>query len=87
MVSIVADKQGNILTPPLVSALGLLDQKEDAELIKAISDEVRDEAENQLKGGKGKAFDDRIRSVMRRIIRDAIGKKPVLAVQLHQLGK
>jgi ribonuclease J len=84
VVSIVVNKSGKAVTAPQISAPGLLDPREDGEFMDALSEAVREEVD-ALAGSKHKGFEDRIRSVLRRMIRDELGKKPVLGVQLHAL--
>ncbi|MAR56703.1 MAG: RNase J family beta-CASP ribonuclease [Rickettsiales bacterium] len=86
VVSIVIDKKGKVASAPQIAGLGLLDPKEDQELINTLSDAVKEETETLMKAGRNKGFDDRIRSVLRKIIREELGKKPVLAVHLHELA-
>lgn len=86
ILSMVVDKHGKIVSKPLLSGPGVLDPKEDAELIRELCEEVADEAQKIIRSGKEKGLDDRIRAVIRRTIGSELGKKPVLDIQLHRLG-
>ena len=68
-----------------LSTQGVLDPKEDSELLDVIAQEIKDEVETAIRQGKQKALDDRIRAAIRRVIRSELGKKPVLDVHSHQL--
>ncbi len=86
ILSMVLDKHGKIVSKPMLSGPGVLDVKEDAELMQDICDQVAEEVHKVIKSGKTKGLDDRIRAVIRRIIGTELGKKPVLDIQLHQLS-
>lgn len=86
ILSMVVDKHGKIVSKPLLSGPGVLDPKEDAELIRELCEEVADEAQKIIRSGKEKGLDDRIRAVIRRTIGSELGKKPVLDIQVHRLG-
>lgn len=85
-VSLVFDKKGRVISGPSIGAPGVLDPAEDGEIMEQLQQAITEEAERAVKQGKEKVLDDKIRSVIRRIIRDEVGKKPVLEVQVHQLS-
>ena len=68
-----------------LSSQGILDPKEDGELLSEIAQAVKEEGESAMQQGKRKALDDRIRAAIRRIIRNELGKKPVLDVHIHEV--
>lgn len=83
LASLVFDKKGALVGNVRISAPGVLDSEEDGELIKDMCDEI---AALTKKPAKGKGFEEAIRNVMRRVIRDELGKKPVLDVHIHRMG-
>ena len=87
MASIALRKDGTLATPVQISAPGCLDPQEDKELIDEIRAEIAALISKPAKGGsaKGKALDESIRNVLRKIVRDELGKKPVLDVHVHQV--
>lgn len=85
VASLVIDKKGKLMCEVGLSAQGVLDPKEDGELMGELKSEIKKAAEEMLKQGKDKALDDRVRSVMRRIIGKELGKNPVLDVHVHRL--
>ena len=86
-ISIALRKDGTLATPVQISAPGCLDPQEDKELIDEIRAEIAALISKPAKGGsaKGKALDESIRNVLRKIVRDELGKKPVLDVHVHQV--
>lgn len=89
VASITMNKHGQLATSPIISAPGCLDAIEDKALITMICEEVAELVEKAGKGagksGKGKPLEDAIRNLLRKIIRDELGKKPVLDVHVHQI--
>jgi len=84
--SVVFDKKGKLASRPQISGLGVLDPAADGRLLGTMQDDISDEIEQVLKSGKAKTLEDRIRSVMRKVIRDELGKSPVLDVHIHRLS-
>lgn len=78
--SIVLDERGSLICPVQISFLGVLDEKEDAEIIA----EYKGEIEDLLEGIKKKASDEQVKEAirlsLRRIIRRDLDKKPVIEV-------
>ncbi len=89
VVSLTLNKHGVLASAPIISAPGCLDATEDKELIETISEEVETLIEKAGKGvgksGKGKSLEDAIRNLLRKMIRDELGKKPVLDVHIHTI--
>ncbi len=86
VVSIVLGKNGQLADAPIISAPGCLDDNEDKELLAAMRDEIKDAIGKAGKGAnKGRGLDETIRGVLRKIIRDELGKKPVLDVHIHSV--
>ncbi|MBN8543013.1 MAG: ribonuclease J [Alphaproteobacteria bacterium] len=84
-VSLVLDKKGALVGRPKFSAPGCLDSQEDRAMFEAMTEEI--EAILDKRGGKVKLhqLEESIRNVLRRMISEELGKKPVLDVHLHQL--
>lgn len=86
VVSVVMDKKGQLACPPLISAPGCLDDNDDEELLTALRDEVFEAIAKATRGGsKGRMLDESIRGAIRKMIRDELGKKPVLDVHIHSM--
>jgi ribonuclease J len=86
VVSLTINKKGDLAGSPMISAPGCLDDIEDKELLHALRDEVAETVVKNGRSGKGKLLDESIRNAIRKLIRDELGKKPVLAVHIHQLS-
>jgi ribonuclease J len=85
-VSVVMDKKGQLAVPPMISAPGCLDAVEDKDLINVMREEVTEAVAKAARGGsKGRQLDESIRGVIRKIVRDELGKKPVLDVHIHSM--
>lgn len=85
MASITIKKNGDILGRPIISAPGCMDDKEDHELLNALSDDVLAYAEKGKWSGKVKTLEEGIRSLLRKSIRDELGKHPVLVVHVVEV--
>jgi ribonuclease J len=86
IVSIVMDKKGQLALPPMISAPGCLDNGDDEELLSALRAEVVEAvAKATRSGGKGRQLDESVRGAIRKMIRDELGKKPVLDVHIHSM--
>ena len=86
VVSLTINKKGDLAGSPMISAPGCLDDIEDKELLHALRNEVAETVVKNGRSGKGKLLDESIRNAIRKLIRDELGKKPVLAVHIHQLS-
>lgn len=84
-ISVVLNKKGELAGIPLISAPGCLDAEEDKALINELREEVAEAVKKGGRGGKGKQLDEIIRGAARKLIRDELGKKPVLDVHIHSL--
>ena len=86
IASIVMDKKGQLALPPMISAPGCLDDNDDKELLETLRDEVAEAVAKATRGGnKGRQLDESVRGVIRKLIRDELGKKPVLDVHIHSM--
>jgi ribonuclease J len=85
-VSLVIGKKGELVGSPRISAPGCLDEAEDKEIYDVLREAVEDVIGKGARGGsKGRMLDDAIRNAVRKVIRDELGKKPVLDVHIHNL--
>jgi ribonuclease J len=85
IASLVLKKNGDMASPALISAPGCLDDGEDAELISDMCKQISEVVSKNQKNGKGKQLEESIRNVMRKTIREELGKTPVLNVHIHQI--
>lgn len=89
IASVVLGKNGGLASDPLISAPGCLDSAEDKALIDgmaaAISELVEKNGKSGGRSGKNRPLEESIRNSLRKIIRDELGKKPVLDVHIHQM--
>lgn len=83
VASVVVDRGGELIGRPRISAPGCLDADEDKEIIAAIADAITDVVERGRWRGKESQLQEAVRLAMRRIIREELGKKPVLDVHIH----
>lgn len=80
IASLAINKKGELAGGVKISAPGILDAEDDKDLIHDLCLEI---AEIAKKPAKGKALDESIRNAMRKLIREELGKKPVLDVHIH----
>jgi ribonuclease J len=85
VASLVLNKKQEIVGRPRISAPGSLDEGEDKDLIYAMEDAIIEVVERGRWTGKIGPLQEAIRNSMRKIIREELGKKPVLAVHLHEV--
>lgn len=83
IASLIIDKKGQMAGNVRISAPGVLDAEEDKDLIADLCDEISALAR---KPAKGKGLEESVRNAMRRVVRDELGKKPVLDVHIHHMG-
>ncbi len=84
--SVSISEQGELISPVLVSAPGVLDEQADRELL----EELAAETQNAVENAKKRSSDEQIRElafqVLRRAITREIGKKPVIAVHVTRVS-
>ncbi len=84
-VSLTLDKDGELASPVQIAAPGILDVKEDAELIVEYAGEVADAIENLKKKTGDEVVKEAARLVIRRTIKRDLDKKPVIEVLLARV--
>lgn len=82
-ISVVLDKKGKLISPPKFTAPGSLDPVQDKGLVAAMQEEMLELIEKGRYVGRFEALEQALRNVMRRNIREELGKHPVLDVHLH----
>lgn len=82
-VSLALDKKGKLLSPPKFTAPGSLDPAGDRGLMLSMQEEMIEVIEKGRYAGRFEALEQALRNVMRRNIRDELGKQPVLDVHIH----
>ncbi len=85
VASVALKKNLELAGRPKLSAPGCLDATEDRELLNAIADDIQTVVERGKWQGKLSQLEEAIRQAMRKVIRDELGKKPVLDVHIHQV--
>lgn len=82
IVSVVLDKDNELLAAPRVSSPGSLDSNDDKDLISSLREEIIAEIE-QLKAKETvDKISEKVRTVIRRLTREELGKKPVIDVHV-----
>jgi len=84
-VSLALDKDGELASPVQIAAPGILDAKEDAELIVEYAGEVADAIEKLKKKSGDDEVKETARLVIRRTIKRDLDKKPVIEVLLARV--
>ena len=84
-VSVTMGKDGELLCPVQLIGAGILDPKEDAELIGEYIGEITDALENMKKNAKDDVIKEMVRLLIRRAIKRDIDKKPVIEILLTRI--
>lgn len=84
-VSLVMNKEGELITRPQLSAPGSLDAEEDEALIAELQDQVAHAIEQLGKRAKITAVKEKARNALRKTITRELGKRPVLEVHIHHV--
>ena len=84
VATIVLDRKGHLVAEPQLTVPGLLDGADDAEIQAEAVEAIIDAIEGLPLGARGK--DSRVsevaRAAVRRVLRDAVGKRPVTEIHL-----
>lgn len=81
VVSAVLSKDNELLAPVRISAPGSMDPQADRDLLNALREEIEETIERMSHRDGTDKISEAIRSTMRRVFREELGKKPV--VELH----
>ena len=82
VVSVVIDKNNELLGNPKISAPGCLDADDDKELIHALRDDIADVVARINKKDTHEKISEHIRTAIRKLTKAELGKKPVIDVHL-----
>jgi len=87
-VTVVIDRKGELMADPTISSHGLFedDDEEDA-VLDGVIDEVIDMIETMPKPGRldDESLEEAVRSTARRCLREELGRRPVVDVQLVRI--
>jgi len=87
IASILTDKNGKVISTPILSMPGLLDSTDDAELINLIKDDISEAIHIQKINSKAKLSNDQleklIRSTIRKCLKTEINKSPMIIVNIE----
>lgn len=90
VASIIVDGKAALVTKPLICMPGLLDPKEDEDLLDSIKQEVIEKLDEQRKKSKGLFLLDQIeecvRLTIKRIIKTEINKSPFIIVNIGEVN-
>ncbi len=81
-VSIVVDKKNELLAPVRISAPGSMDPLADKELVLMLAEEIEATIERAKPKDTADKISESVRTTMRKLFRDELGKKPVIDVHL-----
>jgi ribonuclease J len=89
IATLVVDKNSKVVSSPIISLPGLLDDADDAQLISIIKTEIMDSLTAQRASTKGNIANDQLetamRSSLRRILKTEINKSPIIIVNIERL--
>lgn len=85
IASLTLKKGGQLVGRPRISAPGCLDSTEDKDIIAAMADAITELVEKGRWSHKLSVLEEAIRNAMRKLIREELGKKPVLDVHIHEI--
>jgi ribonuclease J len=83
--SIVMDKDGEMLTKPLITAPGSLDFHDDAELRELLCDDIEKLCASMNSKVKIQVMKEKLVTALRKRILNELGKKPMVDVHIHQI--
>lgn len=78
-----------LVSNPIVHAPGALDTKEDRDLLNVLSEDVREAVEDAIRMSKpkrlGELLENKTRSAIRKVLRQELGKEPMILVHIEQV--
>jgi ribonuclease J len=89
VVTVGLGSHGKLAMKPTVSIPGCLDPQEDAELLRTIRDEVEEAVSYAIGSKQAKKdvnIEDTVKSVLRRILREEVGKNPMIIVHVEKVS-
>ena len=84
-VSFVVDKKGGLASDIRLSAPGVLDPREDAEIIEEWAEGVSEFVEGSKDKGSDEKLKEAVRTFLRQLIKRELEKRPVIEVQVTRL--
>lgn len=85
LASVAVNKQGELQSKPLLSAPGVLDRNEDAELLAECAAEVQDAVEKEKRGASDEQIKESVRLALRKLFTRELEKKPVIEVHVARV--
>lgn len=85
LASVVLDKRGKLAANVQISAPGVLDEKEDADLLESWAAAVEDAAENAKSRSDDAKMEESMRGALRKLMKNDLGKKPAITVHITRL--
>jgi ribonuclease J len=82
VVSIVLDKDNELLAPPRISGPGSMDANEDKDILAALCEEIEETIRRLKPKETTDKISDAIRKTMRQVFRNELGKKPVIDIHV-----
>lgn len=83
--ALVIDRDGELVSDPQVTAPGLLDAKEDGELLEECEAEIAESVSRLKKGAGDEQFREAVRLTLRKFFKRELDKKPVIEVLLSRV--
>jgi ribonuclease J len=85
VITIVINKDNELLAKPALTALGSIDANEDKELFKALRDDVERLIANVKPKDSNEKIAESIKSMVKKLFRDELNKKPVVEVNVVKI--
>jgi ribonuclease J len=85
VVTVVINKDNELLANPALTALGSIDANEDKDLFKALKEDIARLIENLSPKDSQEKITDSIKKLISKLFRDELGKKPVIQVNVIKI--
>jgi ribonuclease J len=89
VVTIILNANGKLAVKPIVSIPGCLDAQQDIDLIRSITGEIEESVSYALgskQARKDVNIEDVVRNALRRILREEVGKNPMIIVNVEKVS-
>jgi len=88
VASLVINKNGDLVSKPILSMPGLLDSDDDAQLINIIRNDITEVVMLQKKSSKGgvviEQIENKVKSTIRKLLKHEINKSPIIIVNIEK---